>query len=372
LAAVGLGFVGWLTAAAYPLYRGGNFLFHSNIAEEIWKGRFWIYYLPFPGSMLSRQAQWGNILVPHPCLEQTLLAPLAALPQPWFHFSEKAVVSLWLAGMAWVAARLAATAGQRAATLAAVVAATLVPGYQLLGLGHLMTVLGCLGGTLALAFLALRLPRLAEAPVAWALVGFLTFAFLSYFAALLFSGLALGLVLALLARAEPRLARRLLWATAGGATLAFLLYYIHWALPFLAQSVPRILGGSAARPSESATPILSRLLLQPGKLGYSYGSAWIPLVGLAGLSLLPRGSTRMVVACWAAVLPVVSGLDVFFNFLLKHHYFVMVPVASGCGLVLARIAEHGRLGRATALLLVLLLAVLGLDTAYAVAVGQIP
>src|SRR5262249_15142150 len=144
LAAAVVGFTGWLCATSFPLYRGGHFVFHSSISEEIWKGRFLIYYLPFPGSMLSQQAQWGNIVVPHPCLEQTLLAPLAALPQPWFHQAEKVVLALWLAGLVLVAAALAErVAGSRAAAWAAAVTACLVPSYQLLGLGHLMTILGC-------------------------------------------------------------------------------------------------------------------------------------------------------------------------------------------------------------------------------------
>ncbi|MEO5762707.1 MAG: hypothetical protein ABIR28_10395, partial [Vicinamibacteria bacterium] len=51
IATAASGWVAWLSATAFPYYRGGHFVFHSSIAEEIWKGRFLIYYLPFPGSM---------------------------------------------------------------------------------------------------------------------------------------------------------------------------------------------------------------------------------------------------------------------------------------------------------------------------------
>jgi hypothetical protein len=372
-AAVGLGFVGWLTAAAWPLYRGGHFVFHSNIAEEIWKGQFLLYYLPFPGSMLSRQAQWGQIIVPHPCLEQTLMAPLAALPKEAFHLAEKAVLAGWLALAAWIVARLARRlAGGREAAFAALAAASLVPGYQLLGLGHLMTILGCLAGTAALAYLALHADDLGRRGPFWALVGLLVFAFLSYFATLLFTGLTVVLVASLLWRGAPALARRVLLALSAAMLLAFLLYYVHWTWPFLSQSVPRILGGSAGSATESGTQLARRLALLPQKLDYSYGSLLVPLAGLIALGLLPRGRPRRVLACWASVLAIVSVLDLWYNFLLKHHYFVMAPVALGWGLFLARLWDAGRAGRAAALLLAVLLVALGLETAWAVGSGSIP
>ena len=65
-------------------------------------------------------------------------------------------------------------------------------------------------------------------------------------------------------------------------------------------------------------------------------------------------------------------MDLFFNFLLKHHYFVMVPVAVGCGALLSRLAELGRYGRAIALALLAVILYLGVDTALQVALGLIP
>jgi hypothetical protein len=107
IAAAATGFIAWLTATAFPYYRGGHFVFHSSIAEEIWKGRFLIYYLPFAGSMLSEQAQWGKLVMPHPALSQTLVSPLAALPRPWFYFAEKAVLALLFASIVLVASVVA-------------------------------------------------------------------------------------------------------------------------------------------------------------------------------------------------------------------------------------------------------------------------
>ena len=111
----------WLAATTAPLYRGGHFVFHSAIAEEIWKGRFLVYYLPYPGSMLSQQAQWGNVVVPHPALYHTLVAPLAALPRAAFFTAEKVVLALLLAAMVWGAAALAARVGPPGAATAAAV-----------------------------------------------------------------------------------------------------------------------------------------------------------------------------------------------------------------------------------------------------------
>jgi hypothetical protein len=373
LATAALGFVAWFAASAFPLYRGGNFLFHSNIAEEIWKGYFLLYYLPYPGSMLSRQAQWGDVVVPHPCLYQVLAAPLAALPREWFHLAEKAGLALGLAGLVVVAGLLAQrAAGERAAAFAAIVMAGLVPSFQLLGLGHLMTILGCVASSIALGFLVSRAERLTESSTWWIAVSLLTFCFLSYTAALLFSGLVLVLALPVLIYRGPRVGRALLTVTLAAGALAFLLYYVNWAGPFLVQTVPKLLHGSGVSAADAGVPVWSRLLRQPAKLNYSYGSFLVPLGGLAGLGLLPRSPGRLVLLAWGAVLVVVSGLDLFFNFLLKHHYYVMVPVAVGLGLLLARAWEAGRLGRLLCVAVLAVLLALGADTALAVALGDIP
>src|SRR5207249_3237277 len=228
LAAAAAGFVAFFTTTASPLYRGGHFGFHTQIAEQIWQGRFLLYYLPYPGSMLSRQAQWGDIIVPHPALFHTLVAPLAALPDAWFALAVKLVLAVWLAGIVLVAATLATSAAR----------------------------------------------------------------------ALAAAGLA-------------------------AAVVALLLYYMEWTWPFLSQSVPRILHGSGA-PEGGGTPVLRRLLALPHKLNYSYGSALIPVLGLAGLARARALRGWPLLGAWAAVLPVFSVADLFFNLLLKHHYFTTV------------------------------------------------
>jgi hypothetical protein len=368
-AAAACGWVAWLAATAFPLYRGGHFVFHSSIAEEIWKGRFLIYYLPYPGSMLSEQAQWGNIVVPHPALYQTLAAPLAALPRPWFFLAEKAILALLFASMTIVASLLAdRAAGRRAAAFTAVVTASLVPTFQLLGLGHLMTILGVWSSSVALAWLALRVDRLSRKGPWWITVALLTLCFLSYTAALLFTAMVLAALIASAARRNPSLARSLAAATAAACALAFVLYYVHWTWPFLSQSVPKLMGGSA----REATPVLRRLALQPGKLAYSYGSLLVPLAGLLGLALLRPSWERRVLWAWAGILVVVSGADVFFNFLLKHHYYAMVPVAIGVGALLARMEDTSRAGRWAAAAATVLVVALGLGTALDVALGRIP
>jgi hypothetical protein len=132
--------------------------------------------------------------------------------------------------------------------------------------------------------------------------------------------------------------------------------------------VPKLLGGSA----HEATPVLERLALEPSKLAYSYGSLLVPLAGLAGLARLPASWVRTVLWAWAAVLLVVSGADVFFNFLLKHHYYTMVPMAVGCGALLAQVEAGSKTGRWVAAAGALAMAALGLRTALEVALGLIP
>jgi hypothetical protein len=375
-AAAALGFVFWLAALLSPLYRGGNFVFHSSVAEEIWHGAFLTYYLPYPGSMLSHQAQWGNVLVPHPFLYQLLVAPLAALPQPWFYRSEKAVLALCLVALALCASLVATrAAGTRAGTLAAVAAVALYPTYLLLGLGHLMTLFGCLALSLALVYLAVRFEQLGERGAWWRAVALLTVCFLSYTASLLFGLFALAAALPWLWRARPPRARALATATLAAGGLAFALYYAAWTWPFLDESVPRLLaggGGGSVPAAAAAEPLGARLARLPGKLADSYGSALVPLAGLAGLLLLRRSPQRVLLWSWAAVLVVFSGLDVFFNFLLKHHYATMTPVALGLGLALDRLAGLRPRGGLLGAALLAFLLVLGVRVALDTALGRIP
>lgn len=366
------GWVAWLTATAFPFYRGGHFVFHSSIAEEIWKGRFLIYYLPFPGSMLSEQAQWGKIVMPHPALYQTLVSPLAALPKPWFYFTEKVFLATLFATLVLMASVVAErVSGKRAAAFTAILFAGLVPGFQLLGLGHLMTILGVWSSSLALPWLMFKVDELSRFKTWLATAWLFTFCFLSYTAALLFTGAVLVWVILVTARENFPRARSVFTMLVAACTFAFLLYYVHWTLPFLMQSVPKIMGGAGlGGKAAEAAPILSRLALEPGKLSYSYGSMLIPLAGAVSLLFLPKSWNRLILLSWMGILFFVSGVDLFFNFLLKHHYYVMLPVAVGLGVLMARI--ESRWGRVPAVFLTLLAVSLGLKTAVEVALGLIP
>jgi hypothetical protein len=366
------GWIAWITATAFPFYRGGHFVFHSSIAEEIWKGRFMIYYLPFPGSMLSEQAQWGKIVMPHPALYQLLASPLAALPRPWFYFAEKVLLATLFASLVLMASVVARRVfGPRAEVYAAVVFAGLVPGFQLLGLGHLMTILGVWSSSLVLPWLMFKAEELGRFRT-WLLTAWLfTFCFLSYTAALLFTGAALVWIILVDARGNFPRARSVFTMLVAASTFAFLLYYVHWSLPFLMESVPKILGGAGlGSKAAEATPILARLALEPSKLSYSYGSMLIPLAGALGLLLVKPSWDRLVLLTWIGILFFVSAIDLFFNFLLKHHYYVMLPVAVGLSGLLTRIEK--RWGRPPAIALTALAVSLGLSTAIEVALGLIP
>ena len=366
------GWVAWLTATAFPFYRGGHFVFHSSIAEEIWKGRFLIYYLPFPGSMLSEQAQWGKIVMPHPALYQTLVSPLSALPRAWFYFSEKVFLAMLFASLVLMASVVAErVSGRRAAAFTAVLFAGLVPGFQMLGLGHLMTILGVWSSSLVLPWLMFKVDDLSRFKTWLGTAWLFTFCFLSYTAALLFTGAVLVWVILVSMRGSFARARSVFTMLVAASTFAFLLYYVHWTLPFLMQSVPKIMGGAGlAGAAAAATPILYRLALEPGKLSYSYGSMLIPLAGALSLLWLPKSWDRLILLAWMGILFFVSGIDLFFNFLLKHHYYVMLPVAVGLGTLAARI--EARWGRAPAIAMTVVVVALGLKIAVEVALGLIP
>lgn len=372
MAASAMGFLAWLTTTLFPLYDGGHFVFHSSIAEEIWQGAFLTYYLPYPGSMLSRQPQWGNLIVPHSCLYHTIMSPLAALPRPWFYGLEKAGLALMLAMMvlvtALVAAHLARSRPLRASALAAVIAAGLPPAYQLLGLGHLMTLFGCWAGSLALGLIILRFDHLTERATWWWTVGVLTLCFLSYTAALLFTGVALVGGLLWLSRRAPVPSRRLWRALLSAAALAFVLYYVHWTWPFLSESLPAIITGQSSAAGDGVD-LGQRLGAVPRKLAYTYGTALLPVIGLAGLGLARSSPARALLTSWAGILVVFSGLDLFFNFLLKHHYFTMPPVAVGAGLLASWLHERKPWGRALAWIFVSGIVLMGLSRAWNVALG---
>jgi hypothetical protein len=287
----------------------------------------------------------------------------------------KVMLALWLASMGGAAALLAGRlGGRRAAACAAVAFAATPAAFQLVGLGHLMTIFGCWAMTMAMALVALRFERLPERATWWAAVILLTVCFLSYTAALLFTAIALAAALPWLVRRHRAAARALTGAAGTATAAAFLLYYVFWTWPFLSESVPRLLGG-AGRTAEAAAggALLARAAALPHKLTYTFGSPLVPLAGLLGLAAAVSSGAppAVLVGAWGLVLVLFSVLDLSFNFLLKHHYFTMVPVAVGIGVLMARAAERpfARWAAGAALLALSALALsMGLD----VATGRIP
>jgi hypothetical protein len=364
LAGAAAGFIAWFSATSFPLYQGGHFVFHSSIAEEIWNGKFLLYYLPYPGSMLSHQAQWGNVLVPHSCLFHTLMSPLAALPRSWFYSLEKGALALMLASMALAASALATRAGsRRSGAYAGVLAASLPASFQLLSLGHLMTIFGCWAATMALSFTILQFEVMRKSFVWWWATGLFVLCFLSYTASLLFTLVLLALAMGLLLARSRAPVLALATAVSTALSVAFLAYYVHWAWPFLRESIPALLSGGGYE--GSGLDLGSRLAAVPGKLAYTYGHPLLPLVGLAGLGLARPFAPRVMLLCWGSILVLFSGLDLFFNFLLKHHYFVMPVVSVGGGLAADWLSRRGRWGKALAI--VGLFSVIGLGSVAALA-----
>jgi hypothetical protein len=115
----------------------------------------------------------------------------------------------------------------------------------------------------------------------------------------------------------------------------------------------------------------ARLKLLPGKLDYTFGAFWVPLIGLLGLARAEGRPRRLLLYGWALTLPLVSGLDLFFNFLLKHHYFSFPAIAIGFGLALRRLEEKGSFWLAVFLLVVVYLWVTGLFGVWRLATGVV-
>ncbi len=359
----------WFLATASPLYSGGHFSYHTSVAEEISQGKFFLYYFPGPGNMLSRQPQWGDMTVPHPSLYHTMTSPLALLPREWFHLTTKLFLALLLFGVTLVSSVVAqAAGGRRAGIYAATAAAAFPTGWQLLGLGHLMTILGTFAAAAALGFVALLQSRLTQRREWLVALGLVTFAFLSYTGSLLFASIALALSSVALLRNEPRLAKSLAGLLLAGWGLALLLYYIHWVFPFFRETLPQMLAGAG---SDRSIDWTARLKLLPGKLDYTFGAFWVPIIGLLGLARAEGRHRRVLLYSWALTLPLVSVLDLAFNFLLKHHYFSFPAIAIGFGLALRRLEEKGSFWVAVFLLVVVYLLVTGLFGVWRLATGVV-
>ena len=368
LAVATLGFVVWSTVTLFPLYEGGHFVYHSSIAEEIWQGRFMHYYLPSPENMLSHQTHWDNAVIPHSCLYHTVVSPLAAFPRIWFYSLEKIVLAGMLAMMVLAASVLATCFGdKRAGVWAGVFVITLPPSFQLLGLGHLMTLFGMWTATLALSLLVLRFENLKERTTWWWATIALTICFLSYTASLLFAGVVVALTVSLLYRQAPGPTRALAGISVLAAATAFLLYYVHWTSPFLTEALPKLFDHSTFQGGAS---IWNRVLTLPGRLSFTYQNVWLPLFGLAGLSLAPQSPRRTFLFLWGGILILFSGLELLFNFLLKHHYFVMVPVSVGLGLGARWLSGKGRVGVTAVAIFLAHLVILAFRSALAVAMGN--
>lgn len=362
------GFVLSFAAIASPLYVGGHYGFHTDIAEEISQGQFLRYYLPYPGSMLSRQPQWDHVIVPHSCLFHAVVSPLALLPRDWFHLATKLFLASLLFGVSVSVALVATRAGgARTGVYAAAASVGLPTGFQLLGLGHLMTLFGTWASTLALGFLVIHTERASDKSVfAWS-AGLLSLCFLSYTGSLLFASLALVGAGAWLHRQSPTLSKTLLQVVALAWGVSFLLYYIHWALPFVRDSLPSLLAGGG---SDAGIDVWARVAGEPRKLAYTFGSAVVPVAGLVGLGLATRAE-RVLLGAWGAILVGFTALDVGFNFLLKHHYFTYPVIAIGLGLGLDWLHEKNWPARAILVVFVVFLMWVGAREALVVASGAV-
>jgi hypothetical protein len=232
------------------------------------------------------------------------------------------------------------------------------------GLGHLMTLFGTWAAALALGFVTVQSDGLrGRAVFTWA-VALVSLCFLSYTGSLLFASITLVATCALWYRRDRVLSTRLASVVVIAWGVSFLLYYIHWTLPFVRETLPALLSGGG----DGGIDVLGRVWSQPRKLAYTFGSPLVPLVGLAGLTLV-RGERRALLCSWGAILIAFSALDVLFNFLLKHHYFTCPAVAIGIGLALSWLHEKGWILRAISAIFVVSLVWMGLHEAIDVARG---
>jgi len=362
-------FLAFLTTAS-PLYEGGHFGFHTAIAEEIWQGRFLLYYLPFPGSMLSRQPQWANLIVPHSCLYHILTSPFALFPTLWFVLLTKLFLATLLFGVTVTSALVATRVGNVRAGVGAALAAAFLPiGYQLLGLGHLMTLFGTWASVLALGFTVVHVDRLSERAMFWCAAALWTLCCLSYTGSLLFASLAMIGAISMVAwRQQVDLAKRLAALLLIAWGMSFVLYYIHWALPFVTESLPELLTGSG---SERDIDVMARLAAQPRKLAYTFGAWLVPVVGLVGLTRARPPEARALLYSWGAILVGFAFLDLGFNFLLKHHYFTYPAIAIGLGLLLEWLSRKNLASRMILGLLVVSIVWMGFQEALSAARGGV-
>ena len=95
----------------------------------------------------------------------------------------------------------------------------------------------------------------------------------------------------------------------------------------------------------------------------------MPIFGLLGLALAEGRPRRFLLYGWGLALPLFSGFNLVFNFLLKHHYFSFPAIAIGFGLALSRLEEKGSFRVAVFLLVVVYLLMTGLFEVWRLATG---
>ena len=295
---------------------------------------------------------------------------MAAFPSIWFVAFTKLFLAALLFSITVATALVATRVGDVRAGIGAALAAAFLPiSYQLLGLGHLMTLFGTWAGVLALGFVIIHVDRLSERAMFWCGTMLWTLCCLSYTGSLLFASLAMMAAISIFAWQRQRaLAKRLvaLLLTAWG--MSFVFYYIHWALPFVTESLPELLFGAG---SDRGVDVTARLAAQPEKFAYTFGTWLVPILGLVGLTRARSRERRVVLYGWGAILAGFTVLDLAFNFLLKHHYFTYPAIAIGLGLVLAWLSKKELVGRVIFAILVVSIVWMGFHEALTVARGGV-
>jgi len=346
-------------ALAYPLNHNSDLRYILGRTWMIRDGHFLTLFLPNPA---LTPVQWEmDVTIPRSPFFYLLNVPMTFLPGRGSDALGMLAFSSVIDALAVVLVGLLVLhvgGGQRAAWAAAMLAATLPFGLQMIvSWGILPTLLAQMLALLAVyMWLELR-PQLPTRPARLIIAGVLALAFLAYPTALVFLG-ATGvlLVLMLAVRRDPATGPTVqagILATA----IAMLLYY-GWHMPaLLNKTIPTLFGtASVASPTSPAERSISTLSLSRTLAAITtqpldkYGILLliIALSGIAMLLLRLRGTrvyAGLVLAAWSlAYLPFALLDEYIVTLILKQVLWLLPMLAIFAGIPLGRM-QHSRAGR---------------------------
>lgn len=353
-----------LGGIAYPQFNTVDLPWHAQQFEKVLRGRFLEIYRPGAEGISTLPDHWRI----QAQLPYSPFLYLFGLPFYLWPVGKALSIGLW-AGLLdvgrvflvfYLARRLGARA--RAAIIAAFVVAMTASTFLLHSWGNYPTMVSQWCAFLFLTLLAANFGSLRRPPVFLGLLALLTLTMLLYTVTAVFIGTLLVAIMAALrwhgAPEERRGVAPLAAILAGASALAFLGYYVQYAGPLLAQTLPAFRGelGQGDALGIPRDPLPAYLRRYAGNL-VAYGVVISFLLAPFGARLLLRATANRLAApllgAWFAVFALFFIAGTRIDMVSKEIWFILPAAAIcagvACDALLRRWQDRrgwGRLGRA--------------------------